>query len=766
MLLSLITIASLVGSSFQYPINQPKIDPLDYVDLFYGTENGGHMFPGSTRPFGMAKLGVDGIDPSFGDAYSGYTPGGVITGISMMHESGTGGAPEYGLVSQLPIIGDFDPSVEHNLTRSSHDVAKVGYYNFNTTSGIVAEFAAAERSGILKYTFPSGTSPQLLVNGSHHLSAPKRPWWTQYFVNGSITADADLSGYSGHTTLKGGWGDLDAWTLYFAAKFDTSASSVKSYEASKVSENSLQASSTTQDGSFGLVFLWDQNHIVQSKVGISFISADQALKNIDNDLGSDFDLEKTVQDTQKIWQDEVFSKIDISSENATIASYLYTSLYGAHLLPSNRTGENPHWDAPVYYDDWFTIWDTFRCLNPLFNIINPSRGSELVKSLIEIYKHDGYTPDGRSANQNGRTQGGSNSDILMADAYVKGIQGIDWDDAFEAMVKNAEVAPPYWHDSFAPDADTKEGRGALPDWLKYGYVTNNYTRSLTRTIEYSYDDFALSVVAKGLNNQTAYEKYLQRSSNWQKIWNFNATAKGKSYKGFIQPKNADGTFNSTNYDPFDCGKCYWGDLTYEGKAVEYGWAVPWDIETLILFIGGKELFVTRLDDMYKLHGTQEVADVGNEPSFLTPYLYNFVNEQYRSVETVSWIIDTYFTTGSKGLPGNSDAGAMQAWLIFGLLGFYPIAGTPNYLITSPKAKYFSINLDNGNKLEITANGLSEQNKYVQSVTINGAAHNQNWVDHSTLFSKGGSIVFEMTNDPVVWESGTAPPSVGHVDKNN
>ncbi|KAI5954212.1 hypothetical protein KGF54_001987 [Candida jiufengensis] len=742
--------------------NKNGINPLDHVDLFYGTENGGNMFPGVTRPFGMAKIGVDVLDSKFGNPYSGYAPGGVINGISMMHESGTGGAPEYGVVSQLPFYGDYSNGEEVTLSRSQPDSAKVGYYAVNTTSKINIELTAGERYGILKYNFNDNfQDSKVLVNVSHHLTAPNRPWWTQYFVNGSI--DATTNGYIGQTTIKGGWGDQEPWTIYFCSNFSTPAQSVSKFDKNGETQNQFSTSSTTQDDSFGLIFNFGHQQEVISHAGISFISTTQACDNINHNQ----DFYSLVEETQQIWLNEVFNKFQISSFNNSLIDKFYTNLYGTHLIPSNKTGENPNsgWStSQVYYDDFFTIWDTFRCLNPLINIVNPRRGSEIVQSLTNIYLNEGWTPDGRSANQNGRTQGGSNSDIVMADAFVKNISGINWSDAYSAMVNNAENQPPYWYDSFASDASTKQGRGALPDWLKYGYVTRNYTRSVSRTMEYSYDDFALSQVALGLGKNDDYNKYLKRSSNWQNLWNPEATAKGYDYKGFIQPKNSDGSFNFKNYDPLSCGGCYWGDDEYEGKPIEYGFAIPHDIQTLVSLVGSNDSFVQRISDLYPLHGSK-IADVGNEPSFLTPFLFNFVNQQYKTSELVNYILTQNFGSGVDGLPGNSDGGAMQAWVIFSMIGIYPIAGTTTYLITSPSVTNLKLTLDNGSTFVVSANNLSGDNIYIQSLKVNGKKWDKNWVDHSKLFANGGSLEFEMGSKQVIWESGDVPPSFGHYSRN-
>lgn len=739
------------------------------VDLFFGTEAGGNVFPGSTRPFGMVKLGVDVIHSENGNAYSGYQPDGRVNGISMLHESGTGGAPQYGVVSQLPWLGDVDISKELTLKRLAPDSASVGSYFLNLTTNnhsIQAELAANRRSGIIEYTFSNADNqPIIMVNGSHHLSAPERPWWTQYFVNGELYYGHGK--YFGSSVFKGGWGEQTDWQVFYCGDFDAVPTKVDFFKGNEFVAGPDFVSANKKDGSFGLIFKFSAStRNIKSRIGVSFVSADQACQNIADDFGDSYDVDTTVKTTVDLWNKSVFDRVQVDTNgNKTLATIVASSLYGSHLLPSNRTGEQPGWkEDEIYYDDWFTIWDTFRCLNPFLNIINPTVGAELVQSLINIFHHEGYTPDGRSANQNGRTQGGSNSDIVMADAAIKnvGATSINWADAYLAMKKNAEVAPPYVYDSYSKDSCNKQGRGALRDWLQYGYVTRNYTRSVSRTVEYSYDDFALSVVAKKLHLEKDAAKYLKRSANWQNLWNPRAHHKDLTYRGFLQPKNANGRFNGHKYSPLECGDCYWKEDVYEGKIIEYSWSVPWDIATLKSFIGSNETFSRRLDDMFALFGTSDLADIGNEPSFLTPYLYNYINQNHKTVATLRYLVNTKFGHGPKALPGNSDAGAMQTWYFMAIIGLYPVAGTTTYLLSAPFVPLTILQLENGGEVQITANNLGPNSYYVTGIKLNGKPHLQNWLVHDDLFATGGTLEFTLGPNPVVWETGPVPPSPGHL----
>lgn len=752
-----------------------KYSFLKWVDVFYGTL-GGHMFSGTAVPFGMCKMGVDVINSKKGDAYSGFQPDGEVVGVSLLHESGTGGAPTYGVVSQLPMIASSASSVDVtrqiSFKRKSPDVAHIGYYKVELDNGVDIEFSSKDRSGLYEYTFPElkdNGKPIIMVNVSQHLHSFGRPWWTQNFRSGQIKVSSDLKSYQGKVTINGGWTDPGEWTVSFFGKFDKPARKVATFRNGRTLPFLRRMQSYSGESDIGVLFEFDEDTtVLKSHVGISFnknegvkVAAQNLLDDYPED--SQFDLTWSVASALESWNDKLFKKFEmnVNEEDPLIISKLYNSLYGTHLMPTNKSGAEAPWDnGEPYYDDWFTLWDTFRCLHPLINIISQDHGAEMVRSLIDIWEVEGFMPDGRSGDRSGRTQGGSNSDIMLADAFIKNVhQGIDWEKGFQAMYTNAEVEPPYIEDPMANDSTNKFGRGALKEWLELGYITRNYSRSVTRTMEYSYNDFALYIVAKGLGKKDLAKTYLERSKNWRNIWNPNAKSVNihYDYTGFVQPRNSDGTFAQHRYDPFTCFGCYWRDDEYEGKPVEYGWSVPFDMKTLLEYIGSKAMFEKRLDDMYAFCGHENVVDIGNEPSFLTPYLYAYINRQDKTSALVDWIINTKFKTGPRGLPGNSDAGAMQAWLTFALLGFYPVAGTDIYLLTSPKVNYLKLkSMPNVPDIEIFAHNLYSEfgvrNNFIEKVVINDKELDKNWFRHSELFEHGGTIEYYMSEKPLDWDS--------------
>ena len=277
-----------------------------------------------------------------------------------------------------------------------------------------------------------------------------------------------------------------------------------------------------------------------------------------------------------------------------------------------------------------------------------------------------------------QVQGGSNADNILADGYVKGLRGgINWTDGYAAMKTDAEVVP---NNNFDPEdltQSTKEGRGALPDWLKYGYVSTSFARSISKTVEYSLNDFALSQVARGEAPRDVV-KYLNRSAGWQKIWRNDITS--LNFTGFLAPLDTLGNI-SEPYSPLTCGGCEWSAISYEALPWEYSWTVPFDMVTLIKFMGGLARTEARLDTMFIPNlktgavgsgGNNGIGNTlfnpGNEPSFSTPFLYNyFGRRQWKSVLRSRQTVNQYYNIGPSGLPGNSDAGAVDSWLIWNML---------------------------------------------------------------------------------------------------
>ncbi|KAF2022218.1 glycoside hydrolase family 92 protein [Aaosphaeria arxii CBS 175.79] len=739
-----------------------------HVNVFQGTTKGGNRFPGVVAaPFAMVKLGPDVMNGRH-DAYSGYLPEGRVWGFSMMHESGTGGAPKYGVVSQMPVVGDIaNPLLDLSQDRAVPDEAEIGYYKSSLANGVAVELSATQHAGLYRYTFSktntslfgnssSSNMHSIVVDVSHVLPSFRRFGWEQHYSGGEFEYDATDGHYQGFGTYNNGWNLSPDWNIYFCGRFSKEPESWKIFKGTNSSGETLAEYGSNEKVSgtqrLGGVFTFKEREL-RSRVGISFLSTEQACENLDREISTETTIEELASTAKSTWNAEVLNKIQVEGATEADTKLLYSSLLGMFLIPSNRTGENAAWDGTEpYYDDVFTLWDTHRCQTSLFHIVNPTAYEEFIRSLIDIWRHDGFMPDARSSNFNGRVQVGSNADNVLADAYVKNVRGaVNWHNGFLAMQTDAEIAPPPNNDPMAPDSSTKEGRGALPDWLKYGYITPAYTRSVSRAIEYSNNDFGLYQMAQGLGYDDDAAKYLNRSRNWRNHW--NPRAESNNHTGFMVPRLANGSF--VDQDPLSCGGCYWGDAYYEDNPWIYSLNALHDIARLKALSGGDEKFVDRVDKLFDLN----IFNAGNEPGFTSPFLYNFVpGMQWKSVERSRREIGRLYSAEPGGLPGNSDGGAMESNIIWQMIGLWPLTGQTTFLILSPWFPRMTIDLGTGKTLTITTTGGDKDTAfYVQSLKVNGEEWNQSWVSWQDVFEDGGKMEYVLGAEPRAWGS-EVPPS--------
>ncbi|KAF2734433.1 glycosyl hydrolase [Polyplosphaeria fusca] len=753
----------------------------------------------------MVKLGLDTYEEPVNQSAlnGGWTPRGKVTGISMMHESGTGGGPKYGYPAQMPLTSLNGINLLDNRTywqtRTGQDKATVGYFSTHfEESDITVELSATRHAGILHYTYPT-SEKHVLVDFSHYLPHVSRSWDSQFYTGGEIQIQPNGT-YTGFTSIANGWNLGPPVTVFVCAEFDSPPDNATAFSGRNTfpvgrswrtfnngttpypTYTGSEARSGPMNHRVGAIFSWEgsDNQEVKSRVGISFMSVEKACAYKNEEIGS-WDVEQTAQAARDEWNRDVFSKIQVDTSpaaNQTRLALLYSSLYFMHLIPSDRVGENPLWESDEpYWDDFYTMWDLFRNQVSLWHLIQPTYYESMIRSLIDMFKNEGYLPDGRSGNYNGLVQGGSNADNVLADAYVKGLRGnINWTEGYAAVKKDAEVVPFFDQNPVDSQGSLKEGRSALDDWIPLGYVSaDRNTRAVSKTAEYSFNDFAVSQIAAG-EEPGDQGLYLRRSAGWQLSW--DAEAESRNFTGFLMPRYANGTFHKT-YDITDCGDCNWSDESYEGTAFEYSFVIPHDVETMIQLMGGAQHFEERLDYVFKPNtsgvdlgvnglGITTINNVANEPDFGTPYLYNYLNKQWKSVERSRQLATDFYFNSSNGIPGNSDAGALNCWLIWQMLGLYPMVATPVYLLESPWFDDVNITVNHNSTLRIRAEGLDDgdgkQGYYVQSVSINGEQWGKNWFNHDDfdIMTQGGEILFRLGTMQRVWETGDAPPSPGHI----
>lgn len=710
----------------------------NYIDPRIGSEGLGRVFIGPCTPFGMVRPSPD-CTP---DPNSGWLPMPErVDGFAQVHVSGTGGGPKYGNVLVLPycIARDAACDVREEAYREEETILP-GYYSTTFKgSGIKTEITATDRTSAYRFSFPEGETPGLKIDAGFFLGESPVPdaREAQQFVGSEIQvlSDTEVSGYS---RIRGGWNNGRAYTVYFYAKSDVPFAQTATWKGDSVSMVRAQFDSGKKTGA--LLTFPENTDTVNLRIGISFISSLKAKHNYEMESeGKGFD--DILTECLAKWEAEM-QKIQVHPDTPEREKrMLYTALYHTMLMPSDRTGENPLWTDPgvPYYDDFYALWDTYRTSMPLFAIIAPDRLADMVNSLVNIGKRDGFMPDARSGNANGRTQGGSNADVVIADACVKGIPGIDYDAALKQMIHDATVPP--------GGNEEAEGRGGLREYLELGYIPHGIARAGNRTVEYSLCDFAIAQVARRLGKDDIADRYMKQSESWKNLWRDDFEHDGA--RGFIMPRDAEGnwldsipfghskkqhpkfiytpvTFEGPWYKP------WWDMFFYEASSWEYSLSIPHDVPGLIEKCGGPEAFEKRLDTFFE----KGYFNVNNEPSFMSPCLYHWIGRPDKSADTVRTIIEENYSDAPNGLPGNDDSGAMSSWLIFNMAGIYPNAGHDYYLIHTPMLRQTTFRLADGKTFTITADGLTDENRYVKAAYLNGEEHSTTRLLHSELTSGG------------------------------
>lgn len=701
------------------------------VDPRIGSVGVGRTFPGPSMPFGMVKPGPDcTVKPN-----AGWAPmPEVVTGFSQTHVSGTGGGQKYGNILIQPFLNTPQKEVGPMEQRRLSEDISLGYYATTFENGIRTEITASERCAFYRIHYP--TAGSLLVDATHYLGKDTVPDGRekQQFVGGEmeVVGDHEVVGYS---RIRGGWNNGDAYTVYFCLQSDRPLS-VRPHDSRKP----LQTA----------VLQWADT-LVQVKVGISYVSTQQARRNIP-DCNFDVQLSRLRQ----CWE-QLLSRIDVKGSNRDKRMF-YTALYHTMLMPVDKTGENPKWTESPYYDDFYAIWDTYRTSTPLITLIDEQRQADMVNALLNIYKREGYMPDARSGDCNGRTQGGSNAEVVIADAFAKGVKGIDYELALQAMLKDAEADPGADHE--------KHGRGGLEDYRRLGYIPYGTPRAGTRTVEYAYDDYCLAQVARGLGRQDIYAQYMKQSRNWRNLW--RSDYEWDDVKGYIMPRDDQGRWLDSV--PWGRSKIFhphipytpvtkvapwylpwWNTFFYEALSAEYSLSIPHDVPGLIEACGGPEAFRKRLDLFFE----RQRYNVGNEPSFLTPCLYHWIGRPDLTSDRVRQIVDKCYSDQPDGLPGNDDSGAMSSWLAFHQLGLYPNAGQGYYLLHAPLLPEWTLRLSNGHTLHAVVKG---RGTHFERAVLNGRELKDARLEHADLM-QGGELEFHVSRESAVRRQPETPPMV-------
>ncbi|KAJ5724423.1 hypothetical protein N7493_006151 [Penicillium malachiteum] len=755
-------------------------DDLHYVNPLIGSTSGGNVFAGASLPYGLAKPVAD-VDGQNTGGFS--TDGSNVTGFSHMHDSGTGGNPSMG---QFPLFPQYCPdNVVDNCkflksARAVHYVndsvtARPGYFALELENGIRAEMTASRRAALYRFTFPeSKTLDGEALNPL--IGVDLTDLWDSR-QNASISIDSDSGRIKGNGTFLPSFG-AGSYQTYFCADFvgatvrdggiwvnNRAGSEPKELFVTRGFNNFY-----LQAGGY-MSFDRPDDGVVTVRVGVSFISSDQACSNAEAEISNPVnDFERLQSIAEDAWKEKL-SPIKVTSGGASddILSAFWSGIYRTMLSPQDMTGENPLWESDEpYFDSFYCLWDAFRAQHPFLTILDPKAQSRMVRSLLDTFKHEGWLPDCRMSLCKGWTQGGSNADVVITDAFVKNLTGIDWELAYKAMVNDAENEPLEW---------SYEGRGGLQSWKRLHYIPyldfdylgfGTNSRSISRTVEYAYNDHGVSVLGKGLGKQE-YTTYLSRSNNWKNLFKSdqkslleNGTDTG--FTGFFQPKYLNGTWGFQ--DPIACSAlASWCSLTsnpsetFESSIWEYQFYVPHDMASLIELLGGSDSFVSRLDYFHE----SGLADISNEPVFLTVYEYHYAGRPALSAERAHSYIPRTFNASDNGLPGNDDSGAMGSFLAWSMMGLFPNPGQNVYLIIPPFFEAIDVTHPETNQTATVRNvnfDPTYKNIYIQSAKLNGQAYTKNWIGHE-FFTQGMTLELTLGDQESDWGTSKEdlPPSL-------
>lgn len=695
---------------------------ISYVDPFIGTGGHGHTYPGATRPFGMVQLSpdtrLDGWDGCSGYHYSDS----IIYGFSHTHLSGTG-VSDYGDILLMPYQGEvlWDNGADgekgyRSPFKKSTEKASAGFYKVRLEKHrIDVSLTSSERVGFHRYEFSDSKDRKVLIDLDH-----RDPVLDTKLVQ---INDSTLSGYR-HSKA---WAENQM--LFFQIQFNAP---IQNFETNK-----------DKPGVKGYVDFGEGNSELLVKVSISAVDEKGAGKNMAAEIPH-WDFNKVKKESEEIWSKQL-SKVDVKGGSEKQKRIFYTGFYHTMLAPNlyhDVDGRYRGTDLKIHQSQNFTnytifsLWDTYRSTHPLYTLLERERSNDFINTFLAQYQQGGQLPVWELAGNYTGCMIGYHSVPVITDAYVKGIRNYDHELALEAMIHSS-----------------RQDRLGIDHFRNDGFIASDKeAESVSKTLEYAYDDWAIAVLADSLGQTEIAEKYYQRGQQYKNV--FDPTT------GFMRAR-----LNNQWFSPFKPEEV---NFHYtEANSWQYSYYVPQDLEGWIKMLGGAEAAERKLDDLFSADSKtsgRDQADItgligqyahGNEPSHHIPYLYNFVGAPEKTQKLVHQIMNELYDDQPDGLSGNEDCGQMSSWLVFSAIGFYPVTpGSTDYVIGSPWFDEATINLENGKSFTVRSNG---EGIYIQSASLNGADFNQSFINHEQILA-GGQLVFEMGNEPSDFGKDSPPKS--------
>ncbi|KIY50865.1 glycoside hydrolase family 92 protein [Fistulina hepatica ATCC 64428] len=735
--------------------NQTKFDYASFVNVFIGTDNYGDVCPGASIPFGMAKITTD---------MTGYAPSGYVTdatqyirGLSPLHDSGTGASGSYGNFAVMPLLcpDGFETcatryAARERLRQPYSDDGYPGYFSLTLNNSLKMEATATRRAGLERFTFPSGSKPYFSIDLARDLA--------DTFAGGELA----ISPEEGRVTIGGHWGPSFGPSSFHYQAFacydllNGGNQTLDEYGIWRGNDIGLDAkglglrylnltdSLIGDDYESGVLFSYAGNYTeIILRVGVSFVSVDQACANAEEETGS-ASFEEIKAHARALWNEKLSRiEIDVANTPANVSEMLFFFIL---LCINNATGEGqgPFEDTDAFY------FDSLYC-----SLHSPVEFAQIVDAYIDGWRKLGWMPECRGNNLPAWTQGGSSADNIVSHFAVHYHNeardlGVDLEELYSALLADGELNPAEWD-------------------IMYGYVPagvldvssiGRQTREASRTLEYAFEDFGIRQVAQLLGDNEGAIYFGNRSYSYRNVW--DASVESDGFTGFPQKRLMNGTFVYSN--PVTCSPVDTNGVDcslqsdnvngfYESSAWEYAWFAPHDTAQLITLMGGNDTFVDRLDHFFSTGYYQP----GNEPSFQTPVGYHYADHPAQSVDRIRDIVMNQFSITSAGLPGNDDQAAMASLLTFHLLGLYPVPSTTQYLVLSPFIPKYTIHNSymntsttvttiNYNASSVQATIPPGTAAYVGNVTVNGVASSRCHLDFYDVFRVGGNVTIELTAD--------------------
>ncbi|OUO55697.1 alpha-mannosidase [Parabacteroides sp. An277] len=736
-----ILFAMTLATAMAWSTNAETFDPVEYVNPLVGSESTFELSTGNTYPATARPWGMNFWTPQtgkMGDGWQYQYTATKINGFKQTHQPSPW-INDFGQFAIMPVVGKPVFSQSERASWFSHkaEVSKPYYYKvYLAEHDVVTEFTPTERAVMFRFTFPE--------NDSYVVVDP--------FDNGSyVKVLPEENKIIGYTTKNSG-GVPEGFKNYFVIQFDKPFTYQATVSDGVLTENKLEQEAKHAGAIIG--FKTKKGEVVHARIASSFISYDQAELNL-KELGDD-SFETLKEKGKQAWN-ELLTRVEVEGGNLEQYRTFYSCLYRSLLFPHkfyeiNEKGDIVHYSPttgevlPGYYYTGTGVWDTFRCLFPLLNLLYPSVNKEMQESFLNAYRESGFYPEWSSPGHRG-CMVGNNTASVLADAYLKGVKVEDTETLWKGLMASVNGVHP---------TVSSSGRLGYEYYNELGYVPYDVkiNENVARTLEYAYDDWCIYELAKALKRpQKEIDLFAKRALNYQNVFD--------PEHNLMRGKNKDGKFQT----PFSPLK--WGDAFTEGNSWHYSWSVFHDPQGLMDLMGGREVFVQMLDSVFAvpplfddsyygqvIHEIREMQVMnmgnyahGNQPIQHMIYLYNYAGEPWKAQYWLRQVMDRMYTPNPDGYCGDEDNGQTSAWYVFSSLGFYPVCpGTSQYIIGAPLFKKATLHFENGKTLEINAPQNSAENIYIESMKLNGQTYTKNYLDYNDLM-KGGVWDVEMGDTP-------------------